>query len=266
MLFSVISGKACHWKTQQPKSPDIHPWLEIILAKSGVCDHHRGTNGFWISGPEIIRINTVLQEIMPCCDCHIEVTDSSQKRLLVILLAINATMFVVELIVGLIAESTGVLADSLDMLADSLVYGIAFYAVGRCGTIKTKAAFLSGIFQIIVAGSILFDICRRAFFGSDPESWLMFLVSCAALVANSVCLSLITKEKQGEVHMRASYIFSKNDVLANCGVILASVLIFVTGSRWPDLLIGVIITVLVFRGGLQIVAEARKQEAEQAAS
>jgi hypothetical protein len=60
MLFSVISGKACHWKSQQPKSPDIRPWLEIILAKSGVCDHHHGTNGFWISGPEIIRINTVL--------------------------------------------------------------------------------------------------------------------------------------------------------------------------------------------------------------
>jgi hypothetical protein len=61
MLFSVISGRACHWKSQQPKSPDIHPWLEIILAKSGVCDHHHGTNGFWISGPEIIRINTVRQ-------------------------------------------------------------------------------------------------------------------------------------------------------------------------------------------------------------
>ena len=64
-------------------------------------------------------------------------------------------------------------------------------------------------------------------------------------------------------HMKASYIFSKNDVLANCGVILASILIFATGSRWPDLIIGVIITVLVFRGGLQIIAEARKEEAEQ---
>jgi hypothetical protein len=63
MLFSVISGKACHWKSQQPKSPDIRPWLEIILAKSGVCDHHHGRNGFWISGPEIIRINTVVQKM-----------------------------------------------------------------------------------------------------------------------------------------------------------------------------------------------------------
>jgi hypothetical protein len=75
MLFSVISGKACHWKTQQPKSPDIHPWLEIILAKSGVCDHHRGTNGFWISGPEIIRINTVDQEI----NVHIRATEKARR-------------------------------------------------------------------------------------------------------------------------------------------------------------------------------------------
>ena len=80
MLFSVISGKACHWKSQQPKSPDIRPWLEIILAKSGVCDHHHGTNGFWISGPEIIRINTVGSKMNPLPKAPLEATTPSRPE------------------------------------------------------------------------------------------------------------------------------------------------------------------------------------------
>lgn len=196
---------------------------------------------------------------MSSCDCHIEVRDASQKKILLVLLTVNASMFIAEFIVGLIAQSTGVLADSLDMLADALVYSVSLYAVGRCSSIKIRAAFLSGGFQILIALGILTDIVRRAISGSDPSSLLMFVISCVALVANVYCLRLITKEKQGEVHMRASYIFSKNDVLVNLGVIVASILIYFTGSRWPDLIIGVIITILILRGGIQILKDTNKQ-------
>jgi len=195
---------------------------------------------------------------MSCDDCHIEITNASQKTILRKLLALNATMFVAEFIVGIIGQSTGVLADSLDMLADALVYGIALYAVGRAPAMKNAAARFSGWCQILIALGIFIDIIRRAVTGSEPSSVLMFSVSIVALIVNSYCLKLIAKEKQGEVHMRASYIFSKNDVLANSGVILASILIYLTGSRWPDLAIGTIITVIVFRGGLQILKDARK--------
>ncbi|MGJ8677061.1 MAG: cation diffusion facilitator family transporter [Akkermansiaceae bacterium] len=203
---------------------------------------------------------------MSSCDCHIEIRDASQKKVLLILLSINAFMFVAELVVGLIAQSTGVLADSLDMLADALVYGVSLYAVGRGSSIKTRVAFLSGGFQVFIAFGILTDIVRRAITGSDPSSLLMFIVSCVALVANSYCLRLISKEKEGEVHMRASYIFSKNDVLANLGVILASILIYFTDSRWPDLIIGMVITILVLRGGIQIIKDAKKQNQFEADS
>ena len=144
---------------------------------------------------------------MSSCDCHIEVTDASQKGVLRKLLALNATMFVVELVVGIIGESTGVLADSLDMLADALVYSVALYAVGRCSSVKIKAAFLSGGFQLLIALGIGTDIVRRAITGSEPSSLLMFIVSIIALAVNAYCLKLISKEKEGEVHMRASYIF-----------------------------------------------------------
>lgn len=191
------------------------------------------------------------------CDCHIGANDASQKDVLRKLLVLNGIMFLVELIVGIVGESTGVLADSLDMLADALVYSVALYAVGRASSMKTKAAILSGGFQILIAAGIGADIIRRAISGSDPSSMLMFIVSIVALAVNTYCLKLISAEKEGEVHMRASYIFSKNDVIANSGVILASIIIYLTGSRWPDLVIGSIITFVVLRGGIRILADAR---------
>lgn len=197
------------------------------------------------------------------CDCHIEVKDASQKKILLTLLLINASMFVSEIVVGFLAQSTGVIADSLDMLADAMVYGIAFFAVGKAAARKNAAARFSGYFQVGIAGLVMVDIIRRFIAGSEPESLLMFGISCVALVANLFCLYLISKERKGEVHMRASWIFSKNDVLANLGVIIASILIYFTGSRWPDLVIGCIITVVVLRGGIQILKEAKDDKEAQ---
>lgn len=197
------------------------------------------------------------------CDCHIEAKDASQRKVLVTLFALNAVMFVAELITGFIAESTGVIADSLDMLADAMVYGIAITAIGKAASRKNFAARISGFFQIGIAVMVLADIVRRYLYGSEPESLLMFGISCVALMVNLFCLRLISKERDGEVHMRASWIFSKNDVLANLGVIIASIIIYFTGARWPDLIIGCIITVIVLRGGIQILREARNDKAKE---
>ena len=112
---------------------------------------------------------------------------------------------------------------------------------------------------MLIALGIGTDIVRRAITGSEPSSLLMFIVSIIALAVNAYCLKLISKEKEGEVHMRASYIFSKNDVIANSCVILASVIIYLTGSRWPDLIIGAIITGVVLWGGIRILVDARQQ-------
>lgn len=178
-------------------------------------------------------------------------------------MGINGVMFVVELLVGIVAESTGLMADSLDMLADAAVYGIALYAVGRSGGVKAKAARFSGWFQIALATAILFDILRRFIVGSEPESWLMMGIGLLALVANVSCLALLAGHRKGEVHMRASWIFSKNDVVANTGIILAGILVYFTGTRWPDLVIGLLIIAFVVNGGIQILRESARAEPDQ---
>lgn len=192
------------------------------------------------------------------CGCELEEADALERRTLWSLLAINASMFVVEAVAGWLGESTGLIADSLDMLADATVYGIGLYAVGRPLMAKARAAFASGVSQIALGIGVLGDVARRFLVGSDPISALMIAVGAVALVANVTCLLLIAKHRQGGVHMRASWIFSKNDVIANLGVILSGALVIVLGSRFPDLVIGAAIATIVIRGGFEILREANE--------
>lgn len=198
---------------------------------------------------------------MSDCGCKIEAENTEQRRILGYLLLINATMFVLEVITGSLAQSTALIADSLDMLADAVVYGISLSAVGGTSHSKARAASVSGIFQITLAVLVLFDVIRKFVFGNSPESTLMMGIGFVALMANIVCLWLIAKHRKGEVHMRASWIFSKNDVIANLGVIAAGVMVSLSQSQIPDLIAGMAITILVLRGGFQILREARDAKA-----
>lgn len=193
--------------------------------------------------------------------CSIEVESAAQARTLWIVLGINAAMFVAEFVAGVIARSTGLIADSLDMLADAAVYSVSLYAVGRSETLKNRAAMLSGVLQILLALSLAVEILRRTIMGSEPEPFFMIGVSLVALAANVICLTLIAKHRDGEVHMRASWVFSKNDVIANVGVIVAGGLVLLFAEPWPDLIIGALIVFVVFRGGISIVSDAKRERA-----
>lgn len=169
------------------------------------------------------------------------------------LLAINGAMFFLELTVGIWAESTGLIADSLDMFADAAVYGIALYAVGKSQSHKLTAAHIAGWLQFALAVGVLLEVVRRMLVGSEPISSLMMAAGFIALIANVVCLVIITRRESDEPHMRASAIFSANDVIANLGVILAGALVMLTGSQYPDLVIGTLIGVVVLLGAKKIL-------------
>jgi len=193
------------------------------------------------------------------CGCEIEIRDKSQRNVLIVLLAINAAMFIFEFGLGWYAESTGLIADSMDMLADAIVYGIGLYAIGKAAEHKAHAALLSGWFQGALGLLILVDVARRVIVGSEPVSALMMGVGVIALIANIICLRLIQRHKDGEVHMRASWIFSKNDVIANTGVILSGALVWLLDNRWPDLVIGCLIALVILNGARRIVLDAQQE-------
>lgn len=199
---------------------------------------------------------------MAGCGCEVEIKDKSERSVLVALLLINGVMFVAEFIVGWWAQSTALIADALDMLADAMVYGVGLYAVGRSLLVKAHAARISGVLQVLLGLLVLIDILRRFVVGSEPVSILMMGMGLIALVANITCLVLISKHREAEVHMRASWIFSKNDVIANLGVILAGGLVAWTGSRLPDLVIGLLVALIVIRGGVLILQDTKATRAD----
>lgn len=192
-----------------------------------------------------------------------EVAPSVEAKTLKYLLAINFTMFFVEIFVGFYADSTGLIADGLDMLADSFVYGLSLYAVGKSLEAKNRTALLSGVMQISLGLLCLIEVARKFLFGSEPLSSFMIVISIIALVANVWCLILIHKHKDGEIHMKASWIFSANDVIVNTGVIISGVLVYVLNSNIPDLVIGASVSLIVIKGGVSIIKLAKNQESHE---
>jgi Co/Zn/Cd efflux system component len=181
--------------------------------------------------------------------------NKNQKKLLWSVLLINFTFFIIEMTTGIISKSMGLVADSLDMLADSFVYGISLFAVGGTLIKKKRIAKLAGYFQITLAIIGFLEVLRR-FFGNEklPDFSTMIIVSILALIANGICLYILQKSKsKEEAHMKASMIFTSNDVVINLGVIIAGILVNYLSSNKPDLIIGTIVFVLVIQGAFRIL-------------
>lgn len=176
-----------------------------------------------------------------------------ERKTLRILLAVNATMFAVGLVAGIVAGSTGLLSDSLDMFADATVFALSLYAVSRGKATQLRAAHVSGWLQGTLAVAALGEVVRRFIQGGAPEAPIMMVIATVSLVANSFCLRLMTKHRDGGAHMKASTIFLANDVLANLGVIAAGVIVQFTGSQYPDLAIGTMIALVVLWGARRIL-------------
>lgn len=182
----------------------------------------------------------------------------AQQRTLWIALALNAAMFVAETTAGVIANSTGLIADGLDMLADAAAYGIALAAVGRSGRFKANAAMASGVLLLLLGIGVILDVVRRLISGEPPEGAWMIAVAAVALAVNATVLRLLSKQRQQEVHIRATWIFTRADVVANAAVILSGVAVFTTGIRYFDLVVGAAIGLYVIKEALEILSEARE--------
>ena len=187
------------------------------------------------------------------------ISDSKvQSKLLWQILIINFVFFVLEMTFGLVSNSMGLIADSLEMLSDSFVYGLSLFAVGTTISRKKRIAKFSGYIQLLLASFGVYEVFRRYFFEHDmPDYILMIIVSAFALVANGFCLYLLQKSKSEEAHMKASMIFTSNDIVINSGVILAGILVSLLDDRLPDLIIGLIVFIIVFRGAFRILRLAK---------
>lgn len=180
--------------------------------------------------------------------------DSRQRKIFWWVLGINLGFFIIEMTTGWISRSMGLVADSLDMLADALVYGLGLWAVGSTIRRKKRVARLSGYFQLLLATAGIFEVVRRFIsFETLPDFHTMIVVSILALIANSISLYLLQKSRSKDAHVKATMICTSNDVIINSGVILAGILVLITNSRYPDLIIGALVFIIVVKGAFRIL-------------
>lgn len=229
--------------------------LDFDIENRNLTVYHSEEDKEILSRLESLNFSAILTETSSVEANEIAIEDSNvQSKLLWSVLLINFAFFIIEMTTGLISKSMGLVADSLDMLADSFVYGLSLWAVGSTVLRKKKVARWSGYFQLSLAFLGIIEVVRR-FIGSEemPDYRIMIGVSVLALTANAICLYLLQKSKSKEAHMKASMIFTSNDVIINSGVILAGVLVLLTQSKYPDLIVGSIVFLIVSQGAFRIL-------------
>jgi Co/Zn/Cd efflux system component len=192
-----------------------------------------------------------------CCSVISEIS-ARQRRVLRVVLGVNVAMFCLEAAAGLLAASTALLADSADMLGDALVYGVSLYAVGRGAGWQARAATLKGWVMAVFGVGVLVQAALKIARGAVPEADVMGGVGLVALAANAVCLLLVWRLRDDDVNMRSAWLCSRNDVTANVGVLAAAGAVAVTGSGWPDILVGLAIAALFASSAVRVLRDARR--------
>ncbi|MCL4239776.1 MAG: cation transporter [Dehalococcoidia bacterium] len=179
-------------------------------------------------------------------------TRTAQRRVLLIVLAINATMFVAEMGAGIIARSTSLMADSVDMFGDATVYVLSLYALGRGVRWRAGAALAKSAIIFAFGLWILAEVGRRLVVGGAPDAGTIGAVGILALAANLTCLGLLWRFRAHDINMSSTFECSRNDVIANVGVLVAAAGVGVTGDAWPDLAVGVLIAIVFLRSAFLI--------------
>lgn len=183
--------------------------------------------------------------------------DQAQRRTLLVVLILNALLFVGLAVGGLLADSSALIANAADNASDSLVYLLSFLAVGRGVHWKRRAARLSGILLLVFAGLVILDVGRRWLVGAEPFGVTMMAMALVAAAINLLCLILIRRAQSDDVNMRAAETFSFNDFASNGGILVAGGLVMWLDQAWPDLVVGVIVAFIAIKGGLEILKDAR---------
>jgi Co/Zn/Cd efflux system component len=194
-----------------------------------------------------------------CCELPSGVP-GGQRRILVVILAVNAAMFVVELGAGLLAHSTALLADSADMLGDALVYGLSLYVVGRGPRWQARGALVKGAVMAVFALGVLAEASLKVVRDVVPAAPLMGGIGGLALGANAAVLALLWRHRGDDINMRSAWLCSRNDVIANAGVLIAAGAVAVIGSAWPDIVIGLIIAGIFATSAADVIGGALRAQ------
>jgi cation diffusion facilitator family transporter len=194
-----------------------------------------------------------------CCETKAEELSAlrdEHKKVLIIVLVINAVLFVVEAAAGLIAHSTALLADSLDMLGDALVYGFSLYVLWRSLKWKAVAAIVKGIIMAALGIGVLAQGIHKMVLGIVPNAETMGIIGALVLLGNGICFLLLFRHRTDDLNMRSTWLCSRNDIIANLAVLIAAAGVTFFASAWPDIIVGIAIATLFLKSAFTVLYES----------
>jgi cation diffusion facilitator family transporter len=187
------------------------------------------------------------------------------KRRLWMVIFLNAGMFIVEIFGGAFADSKALQADALDFLGDATTYGLSLYVIGMSITARSRAAMLKGV-SLFLMGLWVFSSTVYAFWTDTlPVAELMGGIGFMALAANLASVFLLVNFKDGDANVRSVWLCSRNDAIGNVAVMFAALAVWFLGSRWPDLIVAVMMAGLFLSSAWQILTQALREKKEMTA-
>lgn len=189
---------------------------------------------------------------------------AGKRRTLWIVLWLNVAIALGFFAVGYFADSNALLANGLDNSSDAIVYALSLLALTRSRTWKRGAARFSGVMLLVFAGGVIADAVRRFVEGSEPGGIMMMAMAVVAAVVNLICLRLLRKMKAKDVNLRAATTFSFNDFISNGGIIIAGIVVMLTGANWPDLAVGIAVACIAIYGGIDILRDTHMDTHDEA--
>ena len=201
-----------------------------------------------------------------CCgdnDKFDGVSDEYKRRLWIVI-ALNASMFVVEMTAGHLAKSQALQADALDFFGDALTYGISLAVIGASIRARTAAALAKGISLFLMGAWVFGSTVYRVFFVGVPEAEIMGVVAALALSTNLASVFLLVSYKEGDANVRSVWLCSRNDAIGNVAVMIAALGVWATASGWPDLIVAAIMASLFLSSSFQIIRQALEERHQKA--
>nr|WP_298929641.1 cation transporter [uncultured Erythrobacter sp.] len=192
-----------------------------------------------------------------CCEDKVfDGISPGYKRALLAVIAINATMFVVEMWAGLTSGSQALKADALDFAGDTATYTLSLLVIGA--SIRTRAitSLIKSASLAAIALAILITTLLRFMEGGAPEAQTMSLIALLALAANVTSVFILLKWRDGDSNVRSVWLCSRNDAIGNVAVILAGILVAATASPLPDLIVALLLAGIFLRSSFAITVQA----------
>lgn len=183
--------------------------------------------------------------------------DPAYRRALWIVVVLNLGFGLLEAVGGFLAHSQALKADSLDFIGDGSISLVGLVALGWPPRARAQVALAQGLFLGALGLGVIAMAIWRALHAVAPEAGLMGGIGVAALAVNVSAALVLARFRDGDANVRAIWLFSRNDSLANVAVIVAAALVALLGSAWPDILVAGAIALLFLHSSLSIIRDAR---------